>query len=94
MDLKGSLASRSAREPHEARRDLTVPSKLGRRREGLRGQSFFLAGEFALRARTLLFAQRPLQIAFHEAPLGPIHGRATNAYAGRDIICSVEVEEK
>jgi uncharacterized protein (DUF4415 family) len=39
MDLKGSLASRSAREPHEARRDLTVPSKLGRRREGLRGQS-------------------------------------------------------
>ena len=57
-------------------------------------------------ARTLLFAQRPLQIDLHEAPLGPIHGRATNAYAGRDIIvagarmaeseeiCSVEVEEK
>ena len=49
-------------------------------------QGFFLGREFALRSKALLFAQRPLQIAFDEAPLGPIHGRAANAHAGRDII--------
>jgi hypothetical protein len=37
-------------------------------------QSFFLAGEFALRARTLLIAQRPLQIAL---TLAVVIGRTT-----------------
>ena len=44
MDLKGSLASRSAREPHEARRKLRTTLELGRRREGLRGPEM-AAGE-------------------------------------------------
>lgn len=39
---------------------------------GRHQQGFFLAGEFALRSGARLFAQRPLQIAFHEASLGPI----------------------
>src|SRR6202022_2268474 len=37
-------------------------------------QGFFLAGELALRPRTGILAQRPSQIAFHETPLGPVHG--------------------
>jgi hypothetical protein len=32
-----------------------------------------------------LFAQRRLQIAEHEAPLGPVHGRAANADAACDL---------
>src|SRR6202163_595947 len=39
-------------------------------------QGFFLARKFALRSGTRLFAQRPLQIAFHAASLGPVHGPA------------------
>jgi hypothetical protein len=52
---------------------------------GRHQQGFFLAGEFALRSGTRLFAQRPLQIAFHEASLGPIYGRAAHANAPGDL---------
>jgi hypothetical protein len=38
---------------------------------GCHQQGFFLAGELALRPRTRILAQRPFQIALHEAPLGP-----------------------
>ena len=49
-------------------------------------QGFFLAREFALRSGTRLFAQRPLQIAFHEASLGPVYGRAAHANAPGDLL--------
>ena len=49
-------------------------------------QGFFLARELAFRSRTRLLAQRPLQIAFHEAPLGPVDGRAAHADAPRDLL--------
>ena len=52
---------------------------------GRHQQGFFLAGEFALRSGTRLFAQRPLQIAFHKASLGPIYGRAAHANAPDDL---------
>jgi hypothetical protein len=35
---------------------------------------------------TRLFAQRPLPIAFHEASLGPVHGRAAHADALCDLL--------
>lgn len=41
---------------------------------GCHQQGLFLAGQLALRARTRLLAQGPLQIAFHEAALGPADG--------------------
>jgi hypothetical protein len=49
-------------------------------------QSFFLAGELALRPRTRFFAQRPLQIAFHEAPLGPVHGGAAHRHGAGNLV--------
>src|SRR6478752_8081888 len=70
---------------------------------GCHQQGFFLAREFAFRSGTRLFAQRPLQIAFHEASLGPVYGRAAHAnapgdffVAGPDIgsqqnLCSLEL---
>jgi hypothetical protein len=48
-------------------------------------QGFFLAGKLALRPRTRILAQRPFQIAFHEAPLGPIHGGAAHHYRARNL---------
>jgi hypothetical protein len=51
MDLKGSLASRSAQEPYEARRDLTSTLELRRRREGLRGPEM-AAGELGMLLRS------------------------------------------
>src|SRR5450755_936789 len=56
-------------------------------------QGFFLAGELALRSRTRILAQRPFQIAFHKAPLGPVHGgtahrhRAGNLFIAAAGIC-------
>ena len=41
---------------------------------GRHQQGLLLAGQLALRARTRLLAQGPLQIAFHEAALGPADG--------------------
>src|ERR1700755_2430596 len=49
---------------------------------------FFLAREFTLCSGTRLFAQRPLQIPFHEASLGAVHGRAAHANAPGDISSS------
>lgn len=49
-------------------------------------QGFFLAREFAFRPGARFVAQRPLQIAFHEASLGPVHGRAAYADAPRDLV--------
>src|SRR5947207_585914 len=49
-------------------------------------QGFFLDREFALRPGPRLVAQRPLQIAFHEASLGPVHGLADHAGAPRDLL--------
>src|SRR3979490_788139 len=43
-------------------------------------QGLFLAGELALCAWTRILAQRPFQIAFHEAPLGPVHGGAAHRH--------------
>jgi hypothetical protein len=37
-------------------------------------------------ARTRLFAPRPLQIAFHKAPLGPVHGGAANRHRAGDLV--------
>jgi hypothetical protein len=48
-------------------------------------QGFFLASELALRPRTRILAQRPFQIAFHEAPLGPVHGGTTHRHRARDL---------
>ena len=47
---------------------------------------FFLAREFTLCSGTRLFAQRPLQIPFHEASLGAVHGRAAHANAPCDLL--------
>jgi hypothetical protein len=55
-------------------------------------QGFLLAGELALRPRARLFAQRPFQIAFHEAPLGPVHrGAAYRHGAGNLFIAATGV---
>jgi hypothetical protein len=48
-------------------------------------QGFCLASELALRPRTRILAQRPFQIAFHEAPLGPVHGGTTHRHRARDL---------
>jgi len=42
-------------------------------------QGLLLARELSLRSGARFFAQRPLQIAFHEAPLDPIDGGASHA---------------
>ena len=49
-------------------------------------QGFFLDREFAFRPGTRLVAERPLQIALHEASLRPVHGRATHADAPCDLL--------
>src|ERR1700730_15901364 len=43
------------------------------------------AGELALRPRTRFLAQRPFQIAFHEAPLGPVYRRAAYRHRARNL---------
>lgn len=49
-------------------------------------QGLFFAVELALRAGTWLLAQGPLQIAFHEAALGPIDGRTTHADGAGNLL--------
>ena len=49
-------------------------------------QGFFLDREFAFRPGTRLVAQRPFQIALHEAALDPVHGRAAHADTPRDLL--------
>src|SRR5262245_28730178 len=53
---------------------------------GRHHQGFFLARELAFRPGSRLLAQRPFQIAFHEASLGPVHGRAAHANAPGDLL--------
>src|SRR5829696_2915318 len=36
--------------------------------------------------RARLFAQRPFQIAFHETPLGPVHGGAAHRYGAGNLL--------
>src|SRR5438445_10497974 len=74
---------------HRTRQKLERPAgtALWRTGAGCRHQQgFFLAREFAFRSGTRLFAQRPFQIALHEASLGPIHGRAAHADAPCDLL--------
>src|SRR5262245_46704634 len=60
---------------------------LGRVRTGRRDQQgLLLAGELAVRSRARLFTERRLQIANHEAALGPIDGRAADLDAPRDLL--------
>src|ERR1700694_417038 len=38
-----------------------------------------------LAARVRLLAQRPFQIAFHETPLGPVHGGTAHRHRARNL---------
>ena len=74
---------------HRAGQQLQRPAGAALRRVragGRHQQGFFLAGELALRPRTRLFAQRPLQIAFHEAPLGPVDGGAADRHGAGNLL--------
>jgi hypothetical protein len=53
---------------------------------GCHQQGFFLAGQLALRARTRLLAQRPFEIALHEAALGPIDRRAAHRHGTSNLL--------
>jgi hypothetical protein len=57
-------------------------ARAGRRHQ----QSFLLAGELALRSRAWLLTQCPLQIAFHEAPLGPVHGGTAHRHRAGNLL--------
>jgi hypothetical protein len=48
-------------------------------------QRLLLAGQLALGARTRLLAQGPLQIAFHEAALGPADGGKADPYRSDNL---------
>ena len=59
----------------------------GRVRTGRRDQQGFLfARELTARSGARLFAERRLQVAEHEAPLGPVDGRAAHPDAPRDLL--------
>ena len=73
---------------HRASQQVQRPAgaPLGRARTGSCHQEGFLfAQELASRSGARLFGQRRLQIAFNEAALDPVHSRAANANAGRDV---------
>src|SRR6266498_3072601 len=60
---------------------------LGWARTGRRDQQGFLfARELAACSRTRLFTERGLEVADDKAALGPVHGRAAHADAGRDLL--------
>ena len=64
---------------HLAGQQLQRPARTAGRRVragGRHQQGLLLAGELALGAGPRLLAQRRLQLAFDEAPLGPVHRRA------------------
>jgi hypothetical protein len=74
---------------HLVREQLQRPARAAHRRVGAGGrhqQGLLLAGELAFGTGARLFAQRPLQVAFHEPPLGPVHRRAADADAGGDLL--------
>ena len=65
---------------HLTRQQFQCPAGAPLRRLGAGGchqKSLFLAAELALRSRTRLLAQGAFDITLHEAPLGPIDGRAS-----------------
>src|SRR5262249_5418900 len=51
-------------------------------------QGLLFAGELALCPKAWLFAKRRLQVAKHEAALGPIDGRAAHPDAPRDLLAA------
>ena len=53
---------------------------------GCHEQGFLLARELALRPRPRVLAQRPFQIAFHEAPLGAVHGGAAHRHGAGNLL--------
>ncbi len=74
---------------HRVGQQLQRPAGAARRRVragGRHQQGFLLARELALRARARLLAQRPFQIAFHEAPLGPVHGGAAHRHGAGNLL--------
>jgi RNA-directed DNA polymerase len=74
---------------HLVRQQFQRPMGAARRRARARGrhqQGFLLTGELALRAGTWLFAQRPFQVAFDEASLGPVDRRSANPDTQGDIL--------
>ena len=65
------------------------PAGAARRRVctgGCHEQGFLLARELALRPRPRVLAQRPFQIAFHEAPLGAVHGGAAHRHGAGNLL--------
>ena len=71
------------------RQQLQRPSGAAHRRAragGRHQQGFLLAGELALCARARLFAQRPFQVAFDEASLGPVDRRSADPDTQGDIL--------
>ena len=74
---------------HLAGQQLQRPARQSGRRLGTGGghqQRLFLAAQLALGARPRLLAQRRLQVAQHEAPLGPIHCRAAHSDRAGDLL--------
>ena len=74
---------------HGVGQQLQCPAGAARRRVGAGGrhqQGFLLARELALRPRPRVLAQRPFQIAFHEAPLGPVHGGAADRHGAGNLL--------
>ena len=76
-------------QPHHlAGQQLQRPAGAARGRlcaGGRHQQRFLRAGELAGGAGTRLLAERPLQVALHEAALGPIDGRAADRDASGDV---------
>ena len=67
---------------HRASQQLQRPAgaAFGRARTGGGDQQgLFVAGQLAIGARTRLLVQGGFEIAFHEAALGPVNGRAADA---------------
>lgn len=49
-------------------------------------QGFFVAGQFAIGAYPRLLVQGGFEIAFNEATLGPVNGRAADSHSRGDIV--------
>jgi Predicted Permease Membrane Region len=49
-------------------------------------QGLLFTREFAFRAGAWFLAERPLQIAFHEAPLGPVHGGTADCHGAGNLL--------
>ena len=74
---------------HLAGQQLQGPARPSRRRLGAgrrHQQRLLLAAQLARRAGARLLAQRRLQVAQHEAPLGPVHRRAADPDAAGDLL--------